>query len=205
MSELSKEEGLRLAERLEHYAHVQHVPEFKVTSISEAIRSLVARLEAAEKKAAGLMTVTSNDANDIVQLGLAMEEVQHKLARAEAALAERDEAIGAALAVLPAFRPPGTDLHRLVNLARGMLDVGDGPTRVAEREPLQDGRDHLTVTGKFQSDKYPWCAAGFVPLKVADPMAADLLAEYARRRGAVDAEFERDLVEALADQEQSDE
>lgn len=39
---------------------------------------------------------------------------------------------------------------------------------------------------------------GVDPLKVSDPMAHDLLAQYAERRGAVDAEFERDLVEALA-------
>lgn len=65
------------------------------------------------------------------------------------------------------------------------------------RESLRSGRDHLTINGKFQSDKYPWCAAGFVPLKIGDPMATDLLADYARRRGAVDKEFERDLLEAL--------
>lgn len=67
----------------------------------------------------------------------------------------------------------------------------------AGREPLQDGRDHLTVTGKFQSDKYTWCPAGFVPLKVTDPMAQDLLHTYAKRRSEIDKEFERDLIEAL--------
>lgn len=67
-----------------------------------------------------------------------------------------------------------------------------------QREELAEGRDHLTVTGTFQSDKYPWCPAGFVPLKLTDPAARDLLYEYARRRGAIDSEFERDLNEALA-------
>ena len=65
------------------------------------------------------------------------------------------------------------------------------------RLELKKGRDHLTVTNEFQSDKYPWCPAGFVPIKVTDPMAADLLSEYADRRRAIDAEFTRDLNDAL--------
>lgn len=65
------------------------------------------------------------------------------------------------------------------------------------RLPLKKGRDHLTITGEFQSDKYLWCPAGFVPLKVTDPMAADLLTIYASRRRSVDKEFTRDLREAL--------
>ncbi len=72
------------------------------------------------------------------------------------------------------------------------------PKPTLHREELAEGRDHLTVTGTFQSDKYPWCPAGFVPLKLTDPAARDLLHEYARRRGAIDSEFERDLIEALA-------
>lgn len=56
--------------------------------------------------------------------------------------------------------------------------------------------DHL-VNGKFQSDKYPTTPAGKVPLSTADPMAQDLLHEYACRRRAVDAEFSDDLIAAL--------
>lgn len=55
---------------------------------------------------------------------------------------------------------------------------------------------HL-IDGDFQSDKYPWSHPGFVPLKTSDPMAQDLLAEYARRRRAVDAEFSEALEAAL--------
>lgn len=65
------------------------------------------------------------------------------------------------------------------------------------REELAEGRDHLTVSGSFRSDKYPWCRVGFVPLKLTDPAARDLLTEYARRRGAIDSAFEFDLYEAL--------
>ena len=65
------------------------------------------------------------------------------------------------------------------------------------RLQLKEGREHLTVTNEFQSDKYPWCPAGFVPLKVTDPMARDSLWDYARRRRVVDEEFTRDLEEAL--------
>ncbi len=66
-----------------------------------------------------------------------------------------------------------------------------------KREPLAEGREHLTVNNKFQSDKYSWCPAGFVPIKVTDPLAMDLLYEYADRRRVVDAEFTRDLNDAL--------
>ena len=66
------------------------------------------------------------------------------------------------------------------------------------RVPLADGRDHLTRSGTFQSDKYPWCPAGFVPLKISDPAAHDPLLLYAARQEAVDAEFARDVREAIA-------
>jgi hypothetical protein len=66
------------------------------------------------------------------------------------------------------------------------------------RESLRTGHDHLTVSGKFQSDKYPWCPAGYLPLKIGDPMATDLLLSYANRRATVDTEFARDLREAIA-------
>lgn len=67
------------------------------------------------------------------------------------------------------------------------------------REPLAEGREHLTVSGTFQSDKYPWCPAGFVALKLTDLLACDLLVEYAERHKIThrDDEFARDLLEAL--------
>lgn len=72
------------------------------------------------------------------------------------------------------------------------------PAKTPRRLKLKEGREHLTVTNEFQSDKYPWCHAGFVPLKVTDPLATDLLAQYADRRRTIDAEFSRDLHDALA-------
>jgi hypothetical protein len=53
------------------------------------------------------------------------------------------------------------------------------------------------IDGEFQSDKYPTCPSGKVPLSVKDPTAQDLLWEYAQRRRAVDAEFSEDLETAL--------
>jgi hypothetical protein len=53
------------------------------------------------------------------------------------------------------------------------------------------------IDGEFQSDKYPTCPRGKVPLSVADRTAQDLLWEYAQRRRAVDAEFSADLETAL--------
>lgn len=55
---------------------------------------------------------------------------------------------------------------------------------------------HL-IDGMFQSDKYPECPRGKVPLSCKDKMAQDLLYEYAQRRRSVDAEFSDDLEEAL--------
>lgn len=83
--------------------------------------------------------------------------------------------------------------------------AGNSPAAIVEaltkrlrgREALAAGRDHLTVTGSFQSDKYEWCAAGFVPLKLTDPSARDLLIRYAGRHSQVDGNFTRDLLEAL--------
>jgi len=49
------------------------------------------------------------------------------------------------------------------------------------------------VNGEFQSDKYPTCPPGKVPLSVKDPMAQDLLWEYAQRRRKVDPGFSHDL------------
>ena len=53
------------------------------------------------------------------------------------------------------------------------------------------------VDGEFQSDKYPTCPRGKVPLSVKDPMAQDLLWEYAQRHRGTDEEFSSDLEAAL--------
>lgn len=67
----------------------------------------------------------------------------------------------------------------------------DGPGAVPA-----PARPHI-VDGEFQSDKYPTCPPGKVPLSVKDPTAQDLLWQYAQRRRAVDAEFAADLEFAL--------
>ncbi len=56
---------------------------------------------------------------------------------------------------------------------------------------------HIDRNGQFQSDKYPTCPPGKVPLSVKDVTAQDLLWRYAQRRRAVDAEFADDLEHAL--------
>jgi len=57
--------------------------------------------------------------------------------------------------------------------------------------------DHLNADGKFQSDKYPTCPAGKMPLSFTDPMAQDLLEEYAHRRRSVDADLSDDMITCL--------
>lgn len=56
--------------------------------------------------------------------------------------------------------------------------------------------EHL-IDGEFQSDKYPWCERGFVPLKLTDPMAQSYLWWYAETRRSVDNEFADDLQHGL--------
>jgi hypothetical protein len=56
---------------------------------------------------------------------------------------------------------------------------------------------HINTEGLFQSDKYPTCPAGKVPLSVKDRSAQDLLWAYAQRRRVIDAEFADDLETAL--------
>jgi hypothetical protein len=55
---------------------------------------------------------------------------------------------------------------------------------------------HL-VDGDFQSDKYPTTPRGKVPLSTKDPIAQDLLWQYAQRRREVDAAFSDALEAAL--------
>lgn len=62
--------------------------------------------------------------------------------------------------------------------------------------PGEPRHPHI-VDGEFQSDKYPTCPRGKVPLSVKDPTAQDLLWTYAQRRRSVDAEFSDDLEWAL--------
>ena len=57
--------------------------------------------------------------------------------------------------------------------------------------------EHINKDGEFQSDKYPTCPPGKVPLSVKDPTAQDLLWQYALRRASVDQEFSDDLKECL--------
>lgn len=57
---------------------------------------------------------------------------------------------------------------------------------------------HINRDGKFQSDKYPSCPPGKVPLSVEDPRIQDLLLEVARRWRNIDEEFSRDLEDAVA-------
>ncbi len=57
--------------------------------------------------------------------------------------------------------------------------------------------EHLTPDGKFKSDKYDWSPPGYLPLSFNDPMAWPVIAEYARARRKVDAEFSDDVFVAL--------
>ena len=55
---------------------------------------------------------------------------------------------------------------------------------------------HL-IDGEFQSDKYPTCPRGKVPLSVKDKRIQHLLWEVAQIYRTVDSEFSEDLEVAL--------
>ena len=55
---------------------------------------------------------------------------------------------------------------------------------------------HL-IDGEFQSDKYPTCPRGKVPLSCKDKKAQPFLWSYAQIHRSVDAEFSDDLEQAL--------
>lgn len=65
-----------------------------------------------------------------------------------------------------------------------------------EKTKHDDGHPHL-IDGEFQSDKYPTCPRGKVPLSTKDKTAQPLLWAYAQIRRSVDAEFATDLELAL--------
>jgi hypothetical protein len=84
--------------------------------------------------------------------------------------------------------------------AHASSDAGDGAEPHVGEERRENKPNPATphlVEGDFQSDKYPTCPRGKVPLSTKDPMAQDLLWKYAQRRRAVDAEFAADLETAL--------
>ena len=73
-------------------------------------------------------------------------------------------------------------------------------TRLAELDapaatPERQGGRHLSQDGKFLSDKYPWCPAGFIALKFSDPRAAAALRAYAV--DCSEPNLARDILEAL--------
>ncbi len=86
---------------------------------------------------------------------------------------------------------PDPDLHAKISAQL------DGQALEPGRGMLMEARKHLTAEGVFRSDKYPWSRDGFVPLKVTDKMAWPMLRAYAAARVGKDAEFTRDLDEAL--------
>lgn len=55
---------------------------------------------------------------------------------------------------------------------------------------------HL-IDGEFQSDKYPTCPRGKVPLSTKDTLAQPFLWEYAQQHREIDSEFSDDLEKAL--------
>lgn len=93
----------------------------------------------------------------------------------------------------------GDEQHRrwLLAAAEAYIEGADMPSLTLATPPAHDpGHPHL-IDGEFQSDKYPSCPRGKVPLSTKDPTAQDLLWIYKERRRAVDPEFADDLEQAL--------
>lgn len=66
-----------------------------------------------------------------------------------------------------------------------------------EINQLQKPTGEHIIDGEFQSDKYPTCPRGKVPLSTRDGGAQDLLWIYAQRRRKIDAQFSDDLEACL--------
>lgn len=79
----------------------------------------------------------------------------------------------------------------------------NGPHKLAKPKTIAKAKTsiqpHIDKQEKFQSDKYSWCRPDYVPLKLTDPMAQDLIYEYACRRAKVDQAFAEDLKSRLTD------
>src|ERR1700679_2243357 len=74
--------------------------------------------------------------------------------------------------------------------------AGDRDRHVARKEGDEVMGAHI-VNGQFQSDKYPTCPPGKVPLSVKDKRAQPFLWGFAQAHREVDAEFSDDLETAL--------
>jgi len=57
--------------------------------------------------------------------------------------------------------------------------------------------EHINAEGMFQSDKYPTCPPDKFPMSFKDPMAQDLIEEYAHRRRGIDADLTEDMLGRL--------
>ena len=75
---------------------------------------------------------------------------------------------------------------------RQSLDDSEVADVTDEKYDGSAAREHVD-RGRFQSDKYPWCRPGFVPLKIDDPMAQPVLWTYADVRRSLDSAFSDDL------------
>lgn len=74
-----------------------------------------------------------------------------------------------------------------------------GPNKKTQQRRIKMMSDsHINFDGQFQSDKYPWCQPGFVPLKLTDRMAFKPLWDYCVTRLAIDRQFSNDLALCLA-------
>lgn len=92
------------------------------------------------------------------------------------------------MSCLEQLRDEPWNRHEIIRTA--VAAIQDAPSR-PNKAP------HINADGQFQSDKYPTCPPGKVPLSVKDKTAQDLLWTYAQRRRAVDAEFADDLETCL--------
>lgn len=88
------------------------------------------------------------------------------------------------------------DFEDAVEELTGALLAYHGDPRYDEevQEHLVRGPNDEVV---FQSDKYPWCPAEFVPLRLTDKDARIVLEVYAQMHERRDAFFAADLQEAI--------
>jgi hypothetical protein len=169
------ETGRKMIEYIEQEAMPQ-IGEWGTVSIGKATVQVIGKMVRQAAEITNKFGIESD--NNIVDIAERLNGAATRLA-AEKIVLERN--LSAAKEVLEAW---------------AKIIYGEADKFCEPAIPDNPERPHI-VKGEFQSDKYPKTPRGKVPLSVKDPLAQELLWEYAQRRRQADSQFASDLEFAL--------
>ena len=143
------------------------------------------------------LLVTTARLNENVVYALGDLQAARYPLRGEACQELTFEAVGWQLGSSSSFQVcPFVGMDHLSMVERSQLIPIHELVGQSSKDAAAAGRPHI-VAGSFKSDKYEWCPAGFVPLKITDPGAQRPLWYYSEVRRDVDEEFADDLQACL--------